>query len=60
MKIKIQDWYLQKEYQAAIIWSHFKNGFIQDFKEAQTSYRLVGTQEQINEWSNLQTFICLK
>lgn len=56
-KLKIEDWYLQKEYQAAAVWNHFKNGHIQDFKEAQTSYRLVGTQEQIDEWSNKQTFI---
>ena len=56
-KLKIEDWYLQKEYQAAAVWNHFKNGHIQDFKKAQTSYRLVGTQEQIDDWSNKQTFI---
>jgi len=60
MELVIEDWYLQKEYQASGVWSHDKGytgGYISDFKEAQTSYRLVGTKEQIQEWSESQDFI---
>ena len=56
-EIIIQDWYLQKEYQAASVWNHEKDGYIIDDKEVQTSYRLVGTKEQITKWARKQDFI---
>jgi len=69
-KIIIEDWYLQEEYQAKAVWNHFKDGFsrsqeiggwdtsyVQDFKKAQTSFRLVGTEKQIADWSKKQSFI---
>ena len=56
-KIVIEDWYLQKEYQAASVWNHEKDGYIIDDKEVQTSYRLVGTKEQITKWARKQGFI---
>jgi len=58
-KIIIQDWILQKEYLPAGVWNHNKNytgGYILDYKWGQKSYRLVGTQKQIREWSEKQTF----
>tara|TARA_R110002020_G_scaffold363540_1_gene575835 strand:- start:1202 stop:1564 length:363 start_codon:yes stop_codon:yes gene_type:complete len=60
MKIVIEDWYLQKEYQATSVWCHDKGstgGYIIDDKEVQTSYRLVGTKAQIREWADKQDFI---
>ena len=59
-RIVIEDWYLQKEYQATGVWFHDKGqtgGYILDDKEFQTAYRLVGTQQQIADWSNKQEFI---
>ena len=68
-KIIIEDWYLQEEYQAKAVWNHFKDGFsrsqeiggwdtsyVQDFKKAQTSFRLVGTEKQIADWSKKDSY----
>ena len=60
MELVIEDWYLQKEYQASGVWCHDKGstgGYVSDFVEGQTSFRLVGTKEQIREWSDKQDFI---
>jgi len=59
-KIIIQDWILEKEYLPTGVWNHNKGnlgGYISDFKAAQKSYRVIGTQKQIRQWSDKQTFI---
>jgi len=58
--VVIEDWYLQKSLQPASVWCHDQGttgGYISDFEERQTSYRVVGTDKQIREWADKQTFI---
>ena len=56
----IEDWILEKEYLPAGVWSHDKGytgGYIQDYKYAQKSYRVVGTEKQIADWAAAEDFI---
>ena len=58
MKITIEDWYLQESEDFATIkeceWT--ENKYVDNCK-GQTHYRLVGTKEQIRQWSSKQDFI---
>ena len=59
-EIIIQDWILEKEYLPTPIWSKDKGhngGHISDFKTAQKCFRVVGTKEQIEVWSDSKDFI---
>ncbi len=59
-KIIIQDWILEKEYLPTGVWNNHKGstgGYVSDYGVAQKSYRLIGTEKQIREWSKIQSFI---
>jgi len=59
-KLRIEDWYLEKEYLPAKVWNADKGhtgGYINDFEVGQKSYRVVGTEKQIKTWAAKQDFI---
>ncbi len=60
-RIVIEDWYLEKSFSPTKVWhrdgSGITGGDIWDYEDSQKSYRVIGTKEQIKEWSDSQDFI---
>ena len=59
-KVIIEDWFLEKEYLPSKVWNRNKGhngGYINDFHKGHKSFRVVGTESQIKNWSDNEDFI---